>query len=667
MAGRGVFNTYTSNFSQKGKEREEKREDVRPVQAWTYIVGASVFSGRAMVLAGASTGSVTAGSQANFDRPSRFKVSSVPVDHFAQSIDGGGRRIPDFPSSNHAHAVARAPARPACRSIGCQTVAAEKPNLGLHASQQRGIRQADLLGSSERAGLHRRIAELEAQLEQPGGGAAHTCATAISRTSCAGAGGAAATPWMNTTTSVAWEPQISALVDGAPSIAPIRPPFAPDGGVVAAQAAAVGMVVAAAQSGSDERWSISPISPTSRHASQASPNEIGPPLLPPSRSTSRPDSRANILLPSGADGGADTAGHVGEAAGSDGRAAAAGVGPDGTGGSEARWSGEAGWGGGGGVVASIHLTEPPADFHEIFPAKFEHGPPAPAAGIGGAFSSASVSAMREQLRAKVHVASRWLAELASVASASEPVNATPSELATSYLSVRYLSAMCSLLVSLCQLPPRLEHLPLFDELAIFVSNVTDASGGIGPAGGAMPPAPLGAGAKLAVGGKTALLASLNELCALLAPHSASPVELHSALKRAILSIHAEVSPLLEQPLGPSSSLMPPTPLVSRPSTPAGQPAGSAGHAGLRTPHLRMRSMVGGGGGADIGHRGGSASGHVEYTKAVHHVYAVPSRHPHHRQPGWVARSESLPMLPESGRGRASRAARTVLTARHGVR
>ena len=102
-------------------------------------------------------------------------------------------------------------------------------------------------------------------------------------------------------------------------------------------------------------------------------------------------------------------------------------------------------------------------------------------GVGGALSGSALSALQDGLRGKVHAASLWMAELAEIASADEvlPYANARGRLAA-YLALRYLSSLSALVVALCKLKPRQEHIQLFRELALFLAT---AGGGGGDGGG----------------------------------------------------------------------------------------------------------------------------------------------------------------------------------------
>ena len=101
------------------------------------------------------------------------------------------------------------------------------------------------------------------------------------------------------------------------------------------------------------------------------------------------------------------------------------------------------------------------------------------------------------------------------------------------------------------------------------------------------------------------------------------------------------------------------------SAPPWRSAGASKRAAVALPALRMGAVCGGGGGSHLGQQTASTYGHVQYTLAKHVAHAIPSRTPQDRlasSPTWVARgvsrSVSLPVLPESGRGRSARAGLT---------
>ena len=273
--------------------------------------------------------------------------------------------------------------------------------------------------------------------------------------------------------------------------------------------------------------------------------------------------------------------------------------------------------------------------------------------LGGTLPEASVKKLRDGMRAKVHAASRWLAELATVASASEAAQtAETSDHLASQLSLRYLSTVCSLIVTVCQLPPRPQNLPLMNALMTFLTDSTGGSALVSTKEDAfVQPSLQAASTSLAITGRTALLQELNELCGLLRPHAAGEGELHQAMRRAIGAMRQELMPLLQHAFAwelhehqgaghaPPHSGIPPQNKTAHPAMtmmPRGDP-----RAGLLTPDLRMRGLRGGGGGSNLGKSGKEFPDKL--YKVRHELPTPGPTFPGH-SPEWLARSQSLPKL-----------------------
>lgn len=305
--------------------------------------------------------------------------------------------------------------------------------------------------------------------------------------------------------------------------------------------------------------------------------------------------------------------------------------------------------------------EPPAGwprglFHEPAFGAAATGSATTVGGVGGALSTSAVSAMKGCLRSKVHVASQWLAELAAVsAHESDLPDEDTDSRHTSYLVLRYLTALSSLFVSLCNLPPRQEYLALFREMAAFIDGGAASKAstadkrasaaqatplGQAPAPAVLPPKSvrrLDSSSDLSVAGRTALLGELNDLCTMLSPHAQNEVELLASLKRAVQAMRSELEPLLVSAKAPRTSAA-----LQRASGPS-----------LLSPGLRMTGNRGGGGGSDLHDAGVSWRG----IKPWQQRHAIPTGLSH--APAWLARSESLPGMPDMAlmRHSSSRAAR----------
>ena len=261
-------------------------------------------------------------------------------------------------------------------------------------------------------------------------------------------------------------------------------------------------------------------------------------------------------------------------------------------------------------------------------------------GIGGTLAASTVSAMKVGLRSKVHTASKWLAELAAIsASAPDEPEENAKDRHSSYLVLRYLSALCSLFVSLCNLPPRQEYLPLFREMTTFIeaSAITAAADADGEPGrhehGLHASENAAASAHrrrvesdLSVAGRAALLGELNDLCSMLSPQVQNEAELLVTLKRAVGAMRGELQPLL-------ASLAALTPTGTPPPLSAGPM--------LLSPGLRMSGNRGGGGGSDL-HNSGLSFGSLGKPWKTRH--AIPTGASN--TPAWLAKSESMPGLPE---------------------
>jgi hypothetical protein len=272
-------------------------------------------------------------------------------------------------------------------------------------------------------------------------------------------------------------------------------------------------------------------------------------------------------------------------------------------------------------------------------------------GVGGYLSDSSVSVMQEDLRAKVHSASSFLAELAAVSASPDAIPVDPRGRLIGYLALRYLSSLCSLFVSLCSLPPCPEHLPLFRELAHFVappsrsttarpgrdsneSGGYEEGGGRGGGGGRDP---------FCVAARTSLLGEINDAARAISEHATNESELLETLRRAVALLHAELTGTAAR--GGWGGTQHPPPTTQASATPT---CGASSTSRAPTPlsrDLRMSGMRGGGGGSDLGKSGSSFAGELPW-KRRHAIPHTPQR------PAWLPRSESVPSLPH-GTARAA--------------
>jgi hypothetical protein len=263
-----------------------------------------------------------------------------------------------------------------------------------------------------------------------------------------------------------------------------------------------------------------------------------------------------------------------------------------------------------------------------------------ATGIGGALSASAVSAMKGALRTRVRTASKWLAELAAASALEyEPAHEDDSKAQhTAYLVHRYLSAIASLFVALCNLPPRQEYIALFREIAAFVDGGKAPPSGEGssslPAPSQSAERRRHAESDLGIAGRAALLGELNDLCSILPVQGQQEAELLAALKRSVHAMRGELGPMLA-------------------ALDAASPAQHGARPALLSPALRMSGNRGGGGGSDAHNSGASWQG----AKPWQEMHALPTGKD--RRPAWLVKSESLPGLPDMPlmRRSSSRAAR----------